>query len=387
MDDPVLTLANEMYRKGIEAEMAGDIDAAKYYYAQAAIKFYQSASYVKGVAHEVRIKKAEECKNRIENLKMVATQHNNAQIQGEHIKENRSEVLEIVQPDVKFADVVGLNEVKERLRIAMVYPKKYGNLFKKYGLKHGGRIIMYGPPGCGKTLIARACAGELNLQLINGNVARLMSKWVGEAEKNIAYMFAQVRNMKEAVLFLDEIDALGASREKVSSSTVARRVVTQLLVEMNNLPEGILLIAATNVPWILDSALIRTGRLGTPVFVPPPDKDERKFLFERCIRERPVDETVDAEVLADMTEGYSASDIADVGGICEWAATMALRDTIKEGKVRKINMDDFIKVIKGGYVKPSVIPWLIEAQRKISRNPDVSRAFPELLDFITNFGK
>ncbi len=384
MDDPVLTLASEMYRKGVEAELAGDIEAAKYYYAQAAIKFYQSASYAKGVAHEVRIKKAEECKNRIQNLsRAIPKSSHTSQIYEE--EEDRSYVLDMEKPTITFKDVIGLEDVKERLKIAMVYPRKYKSLYEKFKLKKGGRIIMYGPPGCGKTLIAKACAGELGLTLVNGNVAKLMSKWVGEAEKNISYLFSEVRKMGEVVVFLDELDAIGASREKVSSSTVARRVVTQLLLEMNNLPEGILLIAATNTPWVLDPALIRTGRLGTPVFVPPPDREARVYLFKKCLEGRPVDDSVDVEKLADLTSGYSASDITDVGGICEWAATLAMRDSIKQGMERKITMDDFLTVINKGYVKPSVIPWLIEAQRKISRNRDIALAFPELVEFITKF--
>jgi len=386
MEDPVLTLANEMYKKGVEAELAGDVEAAKYYYAQAAIKLYQSASYAKGVAHEVRIKKAEECKSRIQHLNRAIPKAIHASSTYEE-EEDRSYVLDVEKPSVTFKDVIGLEDVKERLRIAMVYPRKYKSLYERFKLKKGGRIIMYGPPGCGKTLIAKACAGELGLPLVNGNVAKLMSKWVGEAEKNISYLFSEVRKMGEVVIFLDELDAIGASREKVSSSTVARRVVTQLLLEMNNLPEGILLIAATNTPWVLDPALIRTGRLGTPVFVPPPDKNMRIYLFKKCLEGRPVDESIDVEKLADLTEGYSASDITDIGGICEWAATLAMRDSIKEGKERLITMDDFLKVIKEGYVKPSVIPWLIEAQRKISRNRDIGLAFPELVEFITRFEK
>ena len=386
MDDPVLTIANEMYRKGVEAEIAGDIDAARYYYAQAAIKFYQSASYVKGVAHEVRINKAEECKERLKALNTTLVRETSSLVHEEDSVDRKS-VIEIENPQVSFKDVAGLENVKERLRIAMVYPREYKHLYEKFKLKHGGRILIYGPPGCGKTLIAKACAGELKLPLVKGNVAKLMSKWVGEAEKNIAYLFEEVRKMSEVILFLDEIDALGASREKVSSSTVARRVVTQLLLEMNNLPEGILLIAATNTPWVLDPALIRTGRLGTPVFVPPPNYETRVHLFKKCISSRPVDESVDVEALAKMTEGFSASDISDVGGICEWAATFAIQDSIKSGKERKITMEDFANVIKKGYVKPSVIPWVIEARRKISKNAEIGRAFPELVDFIASFEK
>ena len=385
MDDPVLTLAGEMYQKGVESEMSGDIDAAKYYYAQAAIKYYQSASYAKGVSYEVRIKKAEECKERIKRLSKVMPKHED--YSGMIDIEERGDVLDVENPKLKFNDVVGLDDVKERLKIAMVYPRQYKNLYEKFKLRRGGRILIYGPPGCGKTMIAKACAGELGLSLLKGNVAKLMSKWVGEAEKNVSYFFKEAKNMGEVVVFLDEIDALGASREKVSSSTVARRVVTQLLIEINDLPEGILLIAATNIPWVLDPALIRTGRLGTPIFIPPPHKNARIYLFKRCLDERPIEKDIDIEKLADLTEGYSASDIVDAGGICEWASTLALRDSIKNGKERKITMDDFINVIKRRFVKPSVIPWIIEAQRKISRNREIGRAFPELVEFITNFEK
>jgi len=372
MNDPVIKIANDLFQKAMKAEKAGDKNAAKYYYAQAAIKYLQSATYSKGILYEIRMKKAMECKKRIKKLSNMTT-----------IKDNKI-FINSEMPKIKFKDVVGLDSVKERMKIAMVYPKEYSELYKKFGIRAGGRILVYGPPGCGKTFIARACAGEIGLPLFQGDVAKLMSKWVGEAEKNVAALFEKVRNEGEAILFLDEIDALGASREIVEGSTVARRVVTQLLTEISNLPEGILLIAATNLPWVLDPALIRTGRLGTPIFIPPPDEKMRKMLFQKCLKNKPL-ENVDIVELAKITEGFSSSDIVDVGGLCEWAASIALQDSIEKGMTRGIRMEDFLTVLKKGYVKPSIYPWVMEADKKLKRKKMLSRVFPELANFVEDY--
>ena len=392
MSDPVLQLAKEFYEKGVESEMSNDFESAKYYYAQAAIKFYQSATYSKGPAYEVRIRKAEECRERINRLKIMEDGLGRGVKGGggSEMGSNKGEVFKasLEKQSLRFSDVVGLEEVKERIRIAMLYPRTHKGLYRKFGLRAGGRILMYGPPGCGKTFIAKSSAGELGLPLIQAKISEIMSKWVGNAEKNITNLFKYAKeNAGEnggTVLFLDEIDALGASRELVSSSTVARRVVTQLLLEISNLPEGVLLIAATNSPWALDPALVRTGRLGTPVFVPPPDKETRKTLFKKALEGRPVG-VIDIERLVDLTEGFSVSDIVDVGGLCEQAASRALKEAIATGRERKIEMKDFIEVLESGSLKPSVTPWVIEAQRKLTRNPRLARIFPELMDFVRSY--
>lgn len=371
MKDPVIEIANKYFQKAVEAEKKKEWENAKYYYAQAAIKYLQSASYSDGILFELKIKRAMECKRRLKRI---------LQTMGEKIGGK----FVIEKTNIRFSDVVGLDEIKERIKIAIVYPKKYKELYEKFGIKSGGRILLYGPPGCGKTLIAKACAGETGLPFYQGDVAKLMSKWVGEAEKNVSALFDTVKKEKKAILFLDEIDALGASREIVENSTVARRVVTQLLVEISNLPEGILLIAATNLPWALDPALIRTGRLGTPIFIPPPDEKMREMLFKKFLQDKPT-EDIDIKKLVELTEGFSSSDIIDVGGLCEWAASIALQDAIKTGIERGIRMDDFLFVLEKGYVKPSVYPWVVEAAKKLKRNKMLAGMFPELVDFVEKY--
>ncbi len=383
MEDKLFNLAKKYMEMAINAESRGDLEEAQYYYAQAAKWFWESSKYVPPEIGKIRKEEALKCEKRIEKIKKMYRKANGIELE---VDENSPEkkVYEEIQSEIKFDDIVGLDNVKEKIKIALLYPEKYPDLYREYGIRKGGRILMYGPPGCGKTYLAKACGGEIGIPLITTDASLLLSKWVGEAEKNISTLFERVREMGKVILFIDEIDSLGASRSIVSGSTVARRVVTQFLTEIDNLPEGILLIAATNHPWDLDAALLRSGRFGTPVFIPPPDFNARIELFKRCV-DGSSHENLDFAWLASKTRLYSAADIVAENGICEQAKKLALLESIKSGNKVPVNMMHFERVLNGMYVKPTIFYWVREAQNKLKRNSLLRETYPEMVKFINEY--
>jgi len=403
-EDPVLEQAQLYYEKAVREEQAGHKDEAERLFAEAAIRYYQSSTYARGVSYEMRISRAEECRQRSQNVHAKTGGRSNADNEAPQQDSARrgKKYLERSLPKITFSDVVGLEGVKERIRTAMIYPRQRPELFEKYRLTPGAKILIYGPPGCGKTLIAMACAGTLKMPFYQADCAKLLSKWVGEPEKNIASLFAAVREESSAILFLDEIDALGASREIVDSSTFARRIVTQLLIEINNLGNNTLLLGGTNAPWVLDPALVRTGRLGTPIFIPPPDWDARHVLMVTSLKGRPVEGVLGTNeahsllgglrdpncgvcTLSDWTEGFSAADISEKGGLCDRAAMRALREEMENPSIKRvIRMDDFRFVLANGEVRPTILSWVNEAKR-YTKKSDTTQIFPEMAEFINQY--
>ncbi|MFQ5621203.1 MAG: ATP-binding protein, partial [Candidatus Nanoarchaeia archaeon] len=201
-----------------------------------------------------------------------------------------------------FQDIGGLEELKEEIRFKIIEPLKHPDLFAFYGKKMGGGILMYGPPGCGKTLIAEATANEANATFFHVKSSNLKSKYVGETEKNISELFGKARAMQPSIIFFDEFEALGNDR---TASAHAHEVstVAQLLTEMDGMgtkDQKILLLAATNEPWSIDPALRREGRFGETLFIPPPDLDSRKSILKINMKNRPTKD-IDWDQLAIIT--------------------------------------------------------------------------------------
>lgn len=234
-----------------------------------------------------------------------------------------------------FKDIAGLQDVKEQIRLRMIYPFTHPDKARHFGLKVGGGILLYGPPGTGKTLIARATANELKAAFYVVKPSEIMSKWVGEAEKNVQALFAEARTNPLSVIFIDEIEALVPSR-KSNQSTVMKRVVPQFLAELEGFDTAsknpILFVGATNVPWEIDDAVMRPGRFDCVVYVGLPDERARRQIWEANLLGRPLAPDVTLDELVGMTDGYSG---ADIRAICERGAQDAFLDSVGPGSKRE----------------------------------------------------
>ncbi len=276
-----------------------------------------------------------------------------------------------------LADVAGLDEVKKRLEAAFLAPMRNPELRKLYGKSLRGGLLLYGPPGCGKTFIARAVAGELGARFITVSFADLIDMFVGRSERNIHELFEVARRNAPCVVFLDEVDAIGQKRSQLRN-TPMRSAVNQLLLELDDVASdntGVFLLAATNHPWDVDSALRRPGRFDRTLLVLPPDGPAREGVFRYHLRERPV-AGVDLARLSKLTDGYSGADIAHV---CETAAERALLDSVQRGEARLIGQADLESAI--GEVRPSLGTWF-ETARNVALFANEGGAYDDLVAYL-----
>ena len=267
-------------------------------------------------------------------------------------------------PKIGFDDIGGLESVKEEIRKAIIYPFTHKDLYKMYGQKAGEGILLYGPPGCGKTMMAKAAAKECGADFISVKTSSIVSKWVGASEKNVKQVFETARQSEKSIVFFDEIDSIAGRRSE--SEDYAKRVVNELLAQMDGVDtadDELLILAATNEPWAIDPALRRPGRFSKLVYIPEPDLDARAAIFKLNLKGRPVANDVDVNRLAGMTESYSGADIA---AICKEAADIPLGEALKGGEARKIEERDFVKVLEGR--KPSILSWYVEARKEVKKS-------------------
>ncbi len=266
--------------------------------------------------------------------------------------------LDFERPEITLADVKGLSAVKDRLNLAFLAPLRNPDLRKLYGKSLKGGLLLYGPPGCGKTFIARAVAGELGAKFFNVGLTDVVDMWIGNSEKNLHEIFKNARRLQPCVLFFDELDAMGRKRS-LTRDQAGRTLINQFLSELDGAQydnEGVYVIGATNHPWDVDSALRRPGRLDRTVLVLPPDAPAREEIVRSVLQERPH-ENIDAAWLAKETEDFSG---ADVAYLVEAAAEFALHDSIKSGAARPILMSDFKKALK--QIRPSTRTWFETAK-------------------------
>ncbi|MFA6889114.1 MAG: CDC48 family AAA ATPase [Candidatus Woesearchaeota archaeon] len=262
-------------------------------------------------------------------------------------------------PNITWDDVGGLVEVKQELKEAVEWPLKFPESFSTLGVKPPQGILLYGPPGTGKTLMAKAVAKQCEANFILVKGPELLSKWVGESEKAVRKVFKRARQTSPTIIFFDEIDSLAPKRGMSSDSNVTERVVNQLLTEMDGLEDltNVVVIAATNRPDILDTALLRPGRFDRIILVPVPDIDARKAIFAVHTKPMPLASDVDIDYLAEQTEGYVG---ADIESVCREAAIFVLREDIKAKKVTK---QAFEKAL--GKVKQSVTKEIEEMYKQM----------------------
>ena len=251
-------------------------------------------------------------------------------------------------PRVTLSDVAGMGDVKRRLELSLLAPLTNPELLKMYGSALRGGLLLYGPPGCGKTFIARAVAGELSARFINVGLSDVLDMYMGQSERNLSEVFAHARRRAPCVLFLDEVDALGRRRSQMRHS--AANVVGQLLAELDGAKasnEGVFVLAATNSPWDVDPALRRPGRFDRTLLVLPPDLEARRHLLALETRSRPT-EALDLPAIAARTEGFSGADLTH---LVASATELAMEDALKSGSVRPIRQADFVRALKE--VRPS----------------------------------
>ena len=286
-------------------------------------------------------------------------------------------VYDVERAGVTLADVGGMEEVKARLEASVLAPMRNPELVRLYGKSLRGGLLLYGPPGCGKTFIARALAGEIGAQFLAVSIADVLDMYIGQSERNIRGLFETARRNAPCVVFLDEVDALGQKRSMLRNSA-ARGTVNQLLSEMDGLADsgdGVFVLGATNHPWDVDVALRRPGRFDRMLLVLPPDAPAREAILRYHLRDRPV-ARIDTRKLASKTDGYSGADLAYV---CELGAEQALIDSARSGSPRMIEMRDLERAL--GEVKPSIQPWL-ETARNVAQFANEGGTYDELQAYL-----
>ena len=344
---------DRVYAKAMASMAQGNDTAAKNYLAAAAGKLSSLLSQTEGEEREAVQAwlldigaQIEKLRIRIENEKMKPQITERLGVAEGQVSQKRKPFL-VDTPDVTFDDVAGMYEVKEIVKDKVIYPRVYPHLFKTFRKKSGGGILLYGLPGTGKTMIAKAIAKETGAKMFTVKPSDLLSKWFGNSEKNVRKLFMAARSERNAVIFFDEIEGFAGSRDSDSDSM--NRVVGELLTQMQGVTNGeeedrILLIAATNRPWDIDSAFLRPGRFDERIYVPLPDFEARKVIIRNSILGIPGNEEVDVEGLAQETDGYNG---ADVEYLCEKAKEIAIRRVIASSmKNKKFTKEDFEQALK-----------------------------------------
>jgi len=286
--------------------------------------------------------------------------------------------LEIDEPErTTFAAVGGLDEVKTAIERMIVLPFREADMYERYGRGAGGSLLLYGPPGCGKTLLARATAGECRLPFLNVRIEEIMNPYFGVSERNLHLAFMRARAMAPCVMFIDEVDAIGFARRKIGGGA-GRPLVDQLLQELDAIGadnEGILVLAATNVPWDVDEALKRPGRFDRSVFVPPPDAAAREAILDVMLRGRPAT-AIDVRGIAEKAKLFSG---ADLGAVVERATDAAIDDAVASGSERPLKDSDLERALDR--VIPSTLEWIATARRYVEFANDTGR-YDDVRDFL-----
>lgn len=262
------------------------------------------------------------------------------------------------KPTLRFKDVGGMEAMKEEIQLKIIHPLKHPELYKAYGKPIGGGILMYGPPGCGKTHLARATAGEVNATFIAVGLEDVLDMWLGSSEKNLHALFDEARRNRPCVLFFDEVDALAASRTDLRQSA-GRMIINQFLSELDGVTasnDGVLILAATNAPWHLDSAFRRPGRFDRILFVPPPDAPARSAILRVLAAGKPQ-QAIDFDQIAKKADQFSG---ADLKAVIDLAIEAKLREAILSGTPKPLTTKDLLAAT--ALVKPSTKEWFSTAR-------------------------
>ncbi len=262
------------------------------------------------------------------------------------------------RPQVRFKDVGGMDTIKEEIQLKIIHPLKRPELYKAYGKAIGGGILMYGPPGCGKTHLARATAGEVSASFIAVGLEDVLDMWLGSSEKNLHALFDEARRNRPCVLFFDEVDALAANRTDLRQSA-GRMIINQFLSELDGVTtsnDGVLVLAATNAPWHLDPAFRRPGRFDRILFVPPPDAPARASILRVLASGKPQ-QALDFDQVAKKSDQFSG---ADLKAVIDLAIEAKLREAIASGVPKPLTTKDLLAAAL--LVKPSTKEWFSTAR-------------------------
>jgi transitional endoplasmic reticulum ATPase len=277
---------------------------------------------------------------------------------GEEDESASSVAQSFERPTINFSSVGGMDSLKEEIRMKIIYPMQHREMFASYGKTIGGGILMYGPPGCGKTHIARATAGEIRADFVCIGINDVLDMWIGNSEKKLHELFEHARSHQPCVLFFDEVDALGASRTDMKTSA-SRHLVNQFLAEMDGAKssnEGVLILAATNAPWHLDSAFRRPGRFDRILFVPPPDEPARADILRLQLTGKPVQD-IDHIQVARKTKDFSG---ADLKAVVDQTIEKKLQEAMRTGKPTPIDTKELVAAAGG--LRPSTKEWFASAR-------------------------
>lgn len=295
----------------------------------------------------------------------------------DEIADDDADFSDVEMPRINFLDVGGMENIKEEIRLKIIYPSKNAELYRMYGKKTGGGVLLYGPPGCGKTLVSRATAGEIKSHFISIGLHQILDMYIGSSEKNLHALFEVARSNTPSVLFIDEIDALAANRSDFRHSA-ARTLINQFLAEMDGSIEsndGVLIIGATNAPWHIDHAFRRPGRFDSIIFVPPPDDDARAQVIKLQCREKPI-ESLDLPKLIKATEGFSG---ADIKALFDATTEAVLTKALKENRLIRISTNDLLNQAKK--IVPSTKSWF-ETARNYALYSNQSGLYDPILNYL-----
>jgi SpoVK/Ycf46/Vps4 family AAA+-type ATPase len=293
-------------------------------------------------------------------------------------EDENDEIKNLEKPNVNFSHVGGMQYVKEQIELKIINPLKFADLYKAYDKKIGGGILLYGPPGCGKTYIAKATAGEINANFINVSIHDVFDMWLGASEQKLHAFFEAARKNAPCVLFFDEIDALGANRNDMKNHA-GKHVINQFLSELDGVSsnnDGVLILGATNVPWHLDPAFRRPNRFDRIIFVPPPDVDSRKSILEILLQKKPVS-SIDYATLAKKTVDYSGADLKAMIDIC---VEDKLKESFSSGVPTPILTKDLLKALEKH--KPTAVKEWFQAAKNYALYANDTGLYDDIAKYL-----
>lgn len=368
-----LDLYRRYYERGIEAHKAGDLGRARIDLLKAAEILFKLANESAGDLQRVRKERAfkllelgksiDPGKAKDDEPRPAPKTKSAATAQDAEETGGADWLLSEV-PDVKLEEVAGLEDVKAAIRKRVLYPFQHPEITEKYKKQAGGGVLLYGPPGTGKTMIAKAIANEVEAAFFSVKCSDIISKWVGEAEKNLKKLFDAARQQARAVVFMDETEAIVSKRG--GDSTVMNRVIPEFLAQVDGVQgqhSALLLLGATNRPWDMDDAALRTGRFGELIYVPLPDVEARYAILGSRLAGIPLAEDIEIMSLAEKTDGLSGADLV---GLCEQAKDAPYEREIESGVAQHLEVSDFDSALER--FRPSVTKKLLARYEKFSHD-------------------